>query len=54
MDQPARRPGSGCTWGNAHRILADTDHVINQERPAGIAQAINRIIEELRRDNRAL
>jgi pimeloyl-ACP methyl ester carboxylesterase len=30
--------------GGRHIVLADTDHAINQERPAEIAEAILRVI----------
>jgi pimeloyl-ACP methyl ester carboxylesterase len=31
-----------------HIVLADTSHATNQERPAEIAEAVNRVIEEIR------
>ena len=35
-----------------HIVLADTSHAINQERPAEIAEAINRMVETVRRGHR--
>ncbi|HEX2322754.1 MAG TPA: alpha/beta hydrolase [Streptosporangiaceae bacterium] len=33
-----------------HIVLADTSHAVNQERPGEVADAINRIVESVRRE----